>query len=49
MVPHEIDEDEFDVAWDSRAAYDARGKPVVDRQLVAAGQNLAALLNAIWP
>jgi hypothetical protein len=38
----------FDLDWEGQAAYDARCGPIVTRQLAAAGQNLAALLNALW-
>jgi hypothetical protein len=47
--PHPGDADDFDVSWEGRHAYDARCKPIVEQQLTAAADNLAALLNAIWP
>ena len=39
---------DFDVSWEGKAAYDARCKPIANRQLAAAVRNLAALLNKIW-
>lgn len=39
----------FDVTWEGQAAYDARCALIVQSQLKLATQNLAALLNAIWP
>lgn len=39
----------FDVEWEGQAAYDARCQPIVERRLVDASRNMAALVNAIWP
>ena len=39
----------YDVTWEGQAAYDGRCKPIVERRLAEASQNLAGLINAIWP
>jgi hypothetical protein len=39
----------YDVTWEGQTAYDRRCKPIVERRLAEASQNLAGLLNAIWP
>lgn len=40
---------QFDVTWPGKETYDARCIPIVKKRLTLATQNLAALLNAIWP
>ena len=42
------DSNDFNVSWEGKATYDARCKPVANRQLATAVRNLAALLNRIW-
>jgi hypothetical protein len=42
-------DDSYDVSWEGRDAYDARCGPIVARQMARAGQNLAKLLDAMWP
>jgi hypothetical protein len=42
-------DDSYDVSWEGRDAYDARCGPIALEQLTKAGNNLAALLNTIWP
>lgn len=37
----------YRVSWEGKAAYDARCRPIVSRQLTLAAQHLAELLNAI--
>ena len=39
----------FDVIWEGKAAYDGRCTSIVERRLAEASQNLAGLINAIWP
>jgi hypothetical protein len=36
------------VSWEGKAAYDARCRPIANRQLTRAAHNLASLLNDIW-
>lgn len=43
--PHE---DDFDVSWEGKPAYDQRCKPIALDRLKAAAKNLAAMLDAIW-
>lgn len=38
----------FKVEWEGKEAYQARCRPIAQRQADAAAENLAALLNAIW-
>lgn len=42
-------DDGYDVTWEGQAGYNARCKPLVERRLAEASQNLAGLINAIWP
>lgn len=37
-----------EVSWEGKATYDARCRPIADRQLTLAAHNLAKLLNDIW-
>ncbi len=38
---------QFDIAWDSKQAYDGRCAPIGGQQMTAATRNLATLLNAL--
>jgi hypothetical protein len=42
-------DENFDVEWVGREAYDERCKPIVIERMKLAAANLAALLNEIWP
>ena len=45
---HADSDDQFDVTWEGKQAYDARCVPIVGKQMTAAANNLAVLLNTLW-